>query len=344
MKLPVKNYWPLVYSLMLAGSAGDVYHEYAIQMILKIVAKHICMCYNMSMKTIEKKESKNLREYRDVTDFPPEKYLQVNNCGMKNYFQWDYTIFRSKGRKDYYILYAALGWFDIEYGGEMSRIDKGTCIVILPETPQLISFTAAGAPTVFYIHFTGTAVSEIIDPLELEPITRFKIQDCTRFEILFKRLVKNFLPLKAVNGRKTICTSKVNGMLLELLDCLARSKAGRAKLDQDGITTALLYINEHFREEVNLEKYAEIAHLSLGRFSHVFTKKVGIPPHKYVQALRMEEAKELLRFSSMSIREVAASIGIDEPSYFSRIFRKYTGFSPTDYRNRKNDFVEIAQT
>ncbi len=284
------------------------------------------------MKNIEKL---HLPEYQDVTDFPPVKYLQVNNCGMKNYFQRDYTILRSKGRKDYYLLYAALGWFDIEYDGEMVRIDRGTCIVFLPETPQLISFSAEGAPTIFYAHFTGTAVDEIIEPLKLEPITLCKIHDCTGFEILFNRLVKNFLPLKAVNGRKTICKPKVNGLLLELIDFLARSKAEKAKMDQDGITAALLYINEHFREEVNLEKYAEIAHLSLGRFSHLFTKKVGTSPHKYVLALRIEEAKELLMFSSMSVSEVAASIGIDEPSYFSRIFRKCTGYSPTDYRNRK---------
>lgn len=84
-----------------------------------------------------------------------------------------------------------------------------------------------------------------------------------------------------------------------------------------------------------MEKYAEIAHLSLGRFSHLFTKKTGMSPLKYVLSLRIEEAKELLMYSSMSISEVAVSIGIAEPSYFSRIFRKYVGLSPTEYRNQR---------
>lgn len=270
-----------------------------------------------------------------MTDFPPERCMQINNCGMKNYFQRDYTIFRPHGRKDYYLVYAALGWFDIEYGGEMVRVERGTCVMFMPEVPQLISFSAEGAPTIFYAHFTGEAFAELVGSMRFDPITLCKVHDCTAFEILFNRLVKNFLPLKAFNGRKPIYTPKVLGLMLELMEHLSPAKAEHAKPQQDAITAALLYINEHFREEVNLEKYAEIAHLSLGRFSHLFTKKAGISPYKYVLSLRIEEAKELLMFSSMSVSEVAASIGIAESSYFSRIFRKCTGYSPTEYRNRK---------
>ena len=274
-------------------------------------------------------------EYKDVTDFPPENYVLVNNCGMKKILERDYTILRSRGRKDYYLLYVALGWLEIEYNGEMVKVERGTCVVILPETPQRISFCVEGSPTIFYVHFTGAAIDELADFMGLESITVRKIYDCAAFEILFNRLVKNFLPLKAINGRRPIYVPKVNGLLLQLLDYLSSGKLEKGKPDQDAITAALLYINEHFREEANMEKYAEIAHLSLGRFSHLFTKKTGMSPLKYVLSLRIEEAKELLMYSSMSISEVAVSIGIAEPSYFSRIFRKYVGLSPTEYRNQR---------
>ena len=283
------------------------------------------------MKNIEKT---GLAQYRDLTDFPPEKLLQINNCGMKNYFQRDYTIFRPNGRKDYYLVYAALGFFDVEYNGEMVHVERGTCVLFEPEVPQLISFNVEGGPTIFYAHFTGEAFAEMVKGLAPDPITFFKIHDCTAFEILFNRLVKNFLPLKACSGRKPIYTPKVIGLLMELLDHLSPSRAERSKPEQDAITAALLYINEHFREDVNLECYAKIAHLSLGRFSHLFTRKAGISPYRYVLSLRIEEAKELLMYSSMNISEIAASIGIPEASYFSRIFRKCTGYSPSEYRSR----------
>lgn len=304
----------------------------ALKILLLFIYEFRCLCYNKTMMNIEKN---SIPEYRDLTDFPSTRQLQINNCGMKNYFQRDYTIFRPNGRKDYYLVYAALGWFEIEYQGAMVRIERGNCVLFKPGVSQLISFSTEGAPTIFYAHFTGEAFKELVEAMEFAPITFCKIHDCTAFEILFNRLVKNFLPLKAFNGRKPIYSPKVIGLLMEVMDYLSPTKAERAKPEQDAITTALLYINEHFREEVNLEKYAEIAHLSLGRFSHLFTKKAGISPYKYVLSLRIEEAKELLKYSSMSVSEVAASIGIEESSYFSRIFRKCTGYSPTEYRNQK---------
>jgi AraC family transcriptional regulator of arabinose operon len=283
------------------------------------------------MKKIEKV---SLSKYRDLTDFPAERQLQINNCGIKDYFQRDYTIFRPNGRKDYYLVYTALGWFEIEYKGEMVRVERGTCVIIMPEVPQLLSFTAEGAPTIFYVHFTGEAFAELMEFMTFNPTTFISIQDCIAFEIIFNRLVKNFLPLKAFNGRKPVYSPKVIGLLLELMDFLSPVRAQQANPEQDAITAVLLYINEHFREKVNLKKYAEIAHLSLSRFSHLFTEKVGVSPHKYVLSLRIEEAKELLMCSSMSVIEIAAHIGIDDPSYFSRIFRKHSGCSPVEYRKR----------
>lgn len=279
-------------------------------------------------------EKTSLSKYRDLTDFPAERQLQINNCGIKDYFQPNYTIFRPNGRKDYYLVYTALGWFEIEYKGEMVRVERGTCVIFMPEVPQLISFTTEGAPTIFYVHFTGEAFDELMKFMMFNSITFIRIQDYIAFEVLFNRMVKSFLPLKTVNGRKPVHSPKVIGLLLELMDFLSPVRPKQVKPEHDAITAALLYINKHFREKVNLMKYAEIAHLSLSRFSHLFTKTVGVSPYKYVLSLRIEEAKELLISSSMSVSEVAANIGIDEPSYFSRIFRKYTGCSPTEYRNR----------
>ncbi|MBQ4050975.1 MAG: helix-turn-helix domain-containing protein, partial [Oscillospiraceae bacterium] len=72
---------------------------------------------------------------------------------------------------------------------------------------------------------------------------------------------------------------------------------------------------------------------SLSRFSHLFREKMGISPHRFILSRRMEEAKKLLTYSSMTVSEIAKSIGFDDPSYFSRIFRKHTGHVPTDYRS-----------
>lgn len=273
-------------------------------------------------------------EFKDVTDFSPEKSLQVNNCGTRKDYRLNYTLFRPKGRKDYYLLYIVKGWLDIEIDLSAVRVDKGKCVVFLPETPQKIIFSTEGDPTFFYVHFTGTMADEISDALRLRPITLCAIGDNTMFEILFNQMVQVFLPLKTLKGRHPISVPKVNGLLLQLLDLLSQSIAEKVKPEQDTVTSAMLYISEHFREDVDLKKCADHFHLSLSRFAHLFTKKLGISPYKFVLSLRIDEAKELLLYSSMSVSEVSENVGFSDPSYFSRMFRKYTGCSPSDYRRR----------
>ena len=59
-----------------------------------------------------------VREFTDKTDFPIARYLQVNNCGSERVTKYDYTILRSKGRKDYHFLYVRNGKIDAEINGE----------------------------------------------------------------------------------------------------------------------------------------------------------------------------------------------------------------------------------
>lgn len=277
---------------------------------------------------------KKPNEYKDITDFPPEKSLQVNNCGTKKNYRLNYTLFRPRGRKDYYLLYVAKGWLGIEIRRETVRVDKGKCVVFLPETLQRIVFSSEGDPTFFYLHFTGKMADETIAAMNLHRVTLCTINDNTMFEILFNQIVQTFLPLKTLKGRHPVSVPKVNGLVLQLLDLLAQSITEKGKPEQDAVTSAMFYISEHFREEVDLKRCAELFHLSLSRFAHLFTKKVGISPYKFVLSLRMDEAKELLLYSSMSVGEVSENVGFSDPSYFSRMFRKYTGSSPSDYRRR----------
>ena len=67
-------------------------------------------------------------------------------------------------------------------------------------------------------------------------------------------------------------------------------------------------------------------------FSRAFNASVGIPPHRWLLKVRLEQAKTLLRCSNAIVSDIAASVGYGDPSYFARIFKKYTGCSPLDFR------------
>jgi AraC family transcriptional regulator len=92
------------------------------------------------------------------------------------------------------------------------------------------------------------------------------------------------------------------------------------------------YIETHVSESIPLATLAEQARLSPYHFARAFKHSFGVPPHRYHQLRRMEQAKLLLGKSSASVTEIALQVGFRETSSFTAAFRKLTDHSPTEYR------------
>lgn len=94
------------------------------------------------------------------------------------------------------------------------------------------------------------------------------------------------------------------------------------------------YLKAHFAENLSLDAMAAMAHLSAGYLSREFKRAAGCTISTYVNNLRIERAKELLQDGNMKNADIAAAVGIEDPVYFSRVFKKTTGFRPSEYRER----------
>lgn len=90
------------------------------------------------------------------------------------------------------------------------------------------------------------------------------------------------------------------------------------------------------RDAPTVKTCLERGGISYAHQCRVFKEHYGISPLQYVNELRMAKIKNMLRNSSFSISEVAEKFGYDNPGYFSRAFRRYTGFSPSEYRDSDN--------
>jgi len=91
---------------------------------------------------------------------------------------------------------------------------------------------------------------------------------------------------------------------------------------------------ERFPWEIDLEALAQSLNMSYSGFRAAFRKATGFSPRQYHLQIRINEAKELLANTSLSAGEIAAHVGFSSPYYFSRIFSKKVGASPTAYRRR----------
>ncbi|MEK0313499.1 response regulator [Cohnella sp. 56] len=100
----------------------------------------------------------------------------------------------------------------------------------------------------------------------------------------------------------------------------------------------IAYIEEHYREDISLHDIASSVHMSESGFSRLFKKQTGVSYVEFVTQLRLEEAKTLLLQPDQKVYEVSLTVGYQDSKYFSQIFRKYTGETPTEFRKRQGLF------
>ena len=99
------------------------------------------------------------------------------------------------------------------------------------------------------------------------------------------------------------------------------------------IAAAQHYLSKHLDEDLSTVKLAKEFHLSVSQFNRKFRESTGQSPHEYLVTLRINRAKTLLRDSSMSIAEIAESVGYAYDTSFAAVFRSKVGMSPRQYRN-----------
>ncbi|KQS87593.1 MULTISPECIES: AraC family transcriptional regulator [unclassified Rhizobium] len=93
------------------------------------------------------------------------------------------------------------------------------------------------------------------------------------------------------------------------------------------------HINAHLEQPLPVERLAEVSGLSRAHFSRVFAASEGMPPAEFVLRKRLQRATKLLtKAANLSVKEVSIMSGFEDPNYFAKVFRRYFGASPTEFR------------
>ena len=93
-------------------------------------------------------------------------------------------------------------------------------------------------------------------------------------------------------------------------------------------------VNENCNQDISIENYAQTRGMSVSWFIRNFKKYTGMTPMQFIVSLRVNNAQILLEQTNYSIYEIAKIVGYDDQLYFSRLFRKQKGVSPSQYRKR----------
>lgn len=135
-----------------------------------------------------------------------------------------------------------------------------------------------------------------------------------------------------------IDTEEIDELSKVLYDYLAeemKENATKKESTHHGvISRAMVFIDENYMNNISLNDVAESINMSYFYFSRLFKESTGQSFSDYLTEYRVEKSIELMRDESLSIKQISYDIGYNDPNYFSKIFKKLKGITPTDYRGR----------
>ncbi len=101
------------------------------------------------------------------------------------------------------------------------------------------------------------------------------------------------------------------------------------------ICRTLRYMQQNIAEPLHVNSLAKYVNLSSSRFSHLFRQETGQTPARYLHDLRLDRALLLLQDTALSIKEVRAAVGVNDPSHFTRDFTERHNLPPSEIRTRE---------
>lgn len=185
---------------------------------------------------------------------------------------------------------------------------------------------------IFYAYSNDTqmiakTLKEIIDGL-LNMALDLEIHDNKSIEVYRKKYKNNFDFFHD--------QYRAQRSLIEILDSIFnKSLSHKRNVYNNDIDKILDYIERNCKKNITLEEVAEFGSISPCYLSKLFKRKVGINFSTYIVHKKMEMAKELLEHTDMPIINIALELSYNEPNYFSKVFKKIIGTTPTEYRNSK---------
>lgn len=263
--------------------------------------------------------------------------LRINNCG---YYRVHTTPVidtpHPEGRNDYQLLYIAhgKGHFYFKNTGEETIVSKGNMILFRPGEPQVYYYYAADKTEVYWVHFTGSEVEKYLAHYEL-PLNEnvFFTGVSPDYPWIFNQMIRE-LQLQRVNYEEML-RILLRHILLAINRFVKEGNQPKSEMVNE-IERAAHYFEENYNKDISVAQYATKHLMTVNRFIVQFKNIMKMTPMQYIMSLRITAAKGYFDSTNKNVTEVASAVGYDNPLYFSRVFRKYTGYSPSEYRKMKS--------
>lgn len=241
-----------------------------------------------------------------------------------------------RGRVDWQLLFVASGKTHFYIGGKDQIVTAGHMVLFQPKEEQHYEYFGEDKPEVYWVHFTGSSVKEILRSYDI-PLDEhiFFAGTPAAYTQLFKNMIEEFQSCKV--GYRQMLEMNLRQLFLMIQRTRLEKPPLVTTAVQQEMDFARQYFHEHYNEPINIEEYAQSRHTSISLFMRNFKKVYGVSPKQYILNIRMNNAQNLLESTDYTVAEIAAIVGYDNALYFSRIYHKQKGQAPSDYRKKMKE-------
>jgi AraC-like DNA-binding protein len=255
----------------------------------------------------------------------------INCCGYIKIKSTSISLIRR--RVDYYLIYLVNGVGHYKIGDTYQTIQRGNIIMYKPLEEQDYYYVGNEQAELYWIHFTGNAVEELIKNLGLLDKHIYQIGIQTECIQLFQKIIHE------INIKNPAYHSLCISYLIQLLSLFSRkallqSKGERVFKNSD-IESVIKKMHLEYQEDHSIGYYADSCNLSIYQFIRKFQKSMQMSPARYIEKIRVDKGKELLSDTDLTISDISSVIGFNDPFYFSKVFKKNTGLNPMAFRKMK---------
>ncbi|MGJ0693407.1 helix-turn-helix domain-containing protein [Bacteroides faecis] len=144
-------------------------------------------------------------------------------------------------------------------------------------------------------------------------------------------LIKNIIK----NKQRTFCDKvESRGIVYQLMARFLKDAQPKTEINDDRIQKVLSYIRTNIYKTIDIDSLAAISCLSKDHFIRLFKKEINNTPLQYINQKKIEKAQLILITDSMPVKNISYLLAYEDHSYFNRLFKKLTGVTPQQYRDR----------
>lgn len=206
-------------------------------------------------------------------------------------------------------------------------------VIYRPKEEQRYYYYGVDHTEVYWVHFTGSNVKNILRKYGIaDNLHTIHTGASLEYKNLFLAMIQELKFCKA--DYEELLVSLLQHLLILIHRSTIEKPYSGSSSSIKEIDDAVRYFHANYQGLINVQDYAKAHNISKSWFIQLFKEYTSMTPNQYIQSLRLSNAQSLLESTEYNVTEVANIVGYDNALYFSRLFRKQVGMSPSEFRKQ----------